>query len=105
MIAAALELPEGRALRPRVSADDHVKRGLMLVISLYLIVALAAPLYVLLSKSLSTYQFDLTAFEIQQSDESVTTWSEPATVAALNEKVGAISPDQLSTGSDGRLSV
>ncbi len=39
----------------------------MLVISLYLLVALAAPLYVLLSKSVSTYQFDLTAFEIQRS--------------------------------------
>lgn len=105
MTAATLEIPKGRALRPRISGDDLVKRGLMVVISLYLLVALAAPLYVLLSKSVSTYQFDLTAFELQRSDESATTWSEPITVAALNEEVGAITPDQLTTGSDGRLSL
>ncbi len=105
MTAAALELPEGRALRPQISTDDRVKRGLMLVISLYLIVALAAPLYVLLSKSVSIYRFDLSAFEIQRSDESATVWSEPKTVEAINETVGAITADQLATGSDGRLSV
>ncbi len=105
MTAAALELPKGRALRPQVSTDDRVKRGLMLVISLYLIVALAAPLYVLLSKSVSIYRFDLTAFEIQRSDESGTVWSEPKTVQAINEEVGAIAADKLATGSDGRLSV
>lgn len=105
MVAAAFDLPPGRAPRSRLSADDVVKRGLMLVISLYLLVALAAPLYVLLSKSVSTYQFDLAAFEIQRSDETSTGWSEPRTVAALNEEVGALAPDQLATGSDGRLSV
>jgi iron(III) transport system permease protein len=106
MTAATLEIPKGRTLRARVSGDDLVKRGLMVVISLYLLVALAAPLYVLLSKSVSTYEFDLTAFELQRSDESATNWSEPETVAALNEEVGGvITPDQLNTGSDGRLSL
>ena len=106
MTAATLEIPKGRALRARVSGDDLVKRGLMVVISLYLLVALAAPLYVLLSKSVSTYEFDLTAFELQRSDESATNWSEPKTVATLNEEVGSvITPDQLNTGSDGRLSL
>lgn len=105
MSTAALELPRGRTLRPTLSADDLVKRGLMLVISLYLLAALAAPLYVLLSKSVSTYRFDLAAFEIQRSDDTATRWSEPKTVAALNEAAGAFTPDQLATGSDGRLSL
>jgi iron(III) transport system permease protein len=105
MAAATLTMPAGRALRPQVSSDDIVKRGLMIIISLYLLVALAAPLYVLLSKSVSTYHFDLGAFEIQRSDESGTSWSEPKTVAALNAEANAITPEELDTGSDGRLSV
>ncbi|MEW9808011.1 putative 2-aminoethylphosphonate ABC transporter permease subunit [Mesorhizobium sp. ZMM04-5] len=107
MTAATLEIPKGRALRAKVSGDDLAKRGLMVVISLYLLMALAAPLYVLLSKSVSTYRFDLTAFELQRSDERAANWSEPKTVAMLNDEVGgAIAPDRLDTpGSDGRLSL
>ncbi|MEO3388318.1 putative 2-aminoethylphosphonate ABC transporter permease subunit [Mesorhizobium sp. CAU 1741] len=105
MAANALGLPGGRTLRLQVSGDDLLKRGLLIVISLYLLVALAAPLYVLLSKSVSTYQFDLSIFEIQRSDDSGTVWSEPRTVADLNAEVGAIGLEDLSTGSDGRLSV
>ncbi len=105
MAIAAIPLPTGRAPRRRASTDDLVKRGLMLVISLYLIVALAAPLYVLLSKSVSTYHFDLTTFEIQVSDEAGANWSEPATAAELNRLTGIYDEAALGTGSDGRLSV
>ena len=105
MSASATTLPAGRALHQEVSSDDMVKRGLMVVISLYLIVALAIPLYVLLSKSLSTYEFNLNAFEIQRSDESGANFGPARTVADLNAETQAITPDQLSTGSDGRLSV
>ncbi len=104
-MSATLTMPAGRALRAQLSSDDIVKRGLMLVISLYLLVALAAPLYVLLSKSVSTYEFDLTTFEIQRSDESGANFGEPETVAALNAETGAIAPEELETTSDGRLSV
>jgi len=104
-MSIAATLPAGPTLRAQLSSDDIVKRGLMIVISLYLLVALAAPLYVLLSKSLSTYQFDLNAFEIQRSDESGANFGPAKTVAALNAEVQAITPEQLDTGSDGRLSV
>lgn len=105
MSAAPLALPTGPALRPQVASDDIVKRGLMIVIMLYLLVTLAAPLYVLLSKSVSVYRFDLAAFEIQRSDATGQNFSAPQTVAQLNAETGAIAPDQLETGSDGRLSL
>ena len=105
MSVATATMPAGRTLRPQLSSDDLVKRGLMLVISLYLIVALALPLYVLLSKSLSTYQFDLNIFEIQRSDETGTNFGPARAVAELNAEVNAITPDQIDTSSDGRLSV
>ena len=50
MSAAAIALPAGHAPRLQLSSDDLVKRGLMLIIALYLVLALAAPLYVVLSK-------------------------------------------------------
>ena len=71
MTAAAVALPAGpRAAPVGLPRDDLVKRGLMVVISLYLVLALAAPLYVMLSKSFSTYRFDLDQFEFQVSDET-----------------------------------
>lgn len=105
MSAAPLALPTGPALRPQVAGDDIVKRGLMIVIMLYLLVTLAAPLYVLLSKSVSVYRFDLATFEIQRSDATGQNFSAPKTVAQLNAETGAIAPDQLETGSNGRLSL
>jgi iron(III) transport system permease protein len=105
MGAVPLLLPTGRALRPEVARDDLIKRGLMIVIMLYLLASLAAPLYVVLSKSVSVYRFDLAAFEIQRSDTTGGNFGEPKTVAALNAETHAIAPDQLETGSDGRLSL
>ena len=105
MTDAVVTLPPGRAARVAVSADDWTKRALMLVIGLYLVFALAMPLYVMLSKAFSTYRFDLDQFEFQVSDETGAVWSEPTTAAALNAASGAFGPEALATGSDGRLSV
>lgn len=105
MSTAAMSLPAGPAIRQQLSSDDTVKRGLMLVISLYLIVALAAPLYVLLSKSVSTYRFNLAAYEFQVSDESGGNFGPALSAQALNDKTNAIGPDKLASGADGRLSV
>ncbi|PLP56644.1 putative 2-aminoethylphosphonate ABC transporter permease subunit [Mesorhizobium loti] len=105
MSAVVSVVPVGRAPRLHLSSDDLVKRGLMLVIALYLVLALAAPLYVLLSKSMSTYRFDLNAFEITRSDESGTAFGPAQTVAALNADAKAIGDAQLDTGSDGRLAL
>ncbi|MFJ7356415.1 putative 2-aminoethylphosphonate ABC transporter permease subunit [Phyllobacterium sp. NPDC097923] len=88
--------------RLQLDADDLVKRGLMIVISLYLIVALAAPLYVMLSKSFSTYSFDLTRYEFQVSD-AAGNFSQATTAAVLNDRLSVLSPDKLATNADGRL--
>lgn len=96
-------MPAGRTLKQDVSRDEFIKRGFMLVIGLYLIIALAAPLYVMLSKSFSTYRFDLGSFEFQVSDESGINWSDPTSALKLNEATGAFSDADLDTSSDGRL--
>jgi iron(III) transport system permease protein len=96
-------LPAGRSLQLRLDRDELVKRGLMVAISLYLILTLAAPLYVMLSKSVSSYRFELSAFEFQVSDETGAAWSEPVTAAELNASLDAVSPEDQSTSSDGRL--
>ena len=93
----------GRTLRQDVSRDEFIKRGFMLVIGLYLIIALAAPLYVMLSKSFSTYRFDLDSFEFQVSDESGSNWTDPTSAVKLNEATGAFADTDLDTSSDGRL--
>ena len=95
-------LPVGRTLSLRLDRDELIKRGLMVVIALYLVVALAAPLAIMLSKSFSTYSFDLANFEFQVSDKDGN-WGEPVTAAALNEKLNAVPPAKLATNSDGRL--
>ena len=103
-MAMALDtaLPVGRTLRLRLDSDQLIKRSLMVLIALYLVVALAAPLAVMLSKSFSTYSFDLARFEFQVSDKDGN-WGEPITAAALNEKLNAVPLAKLATNSDGRL--
>ena len=95
-------LPAGRPLRMRLDHDAWVKRAIMAVIGLYLVVALALPLYTMLSKSFTTYSFDLSRYEFQV-DDSKGNWSAPITAAALNEKVAAFQPDDLDASSDSRL--
>lgn len=104
MVLEAPQLPlMGARLRQQTSRDDRTKLAFMVVIGLYLIIALAAPLYVMLSKSLSTYHFDLSAFEFQVSDETGAGWSAAVTAEQLNRQVGAVSDGDLATNSDGRL--
>ncbi len=103
----ALEAPylslAGKRLRQETSRDDRIKFGLMAVIGLYLIVALGAPLFVMLSKSLSTYRFDLAAFEFQVSDETGAKWGPVVTADALNRKLGTVAEGELASSTDGRL--
>lgn len=101
-LAIDASLPVGRTHKLALDKDELIKRGLMVVIALYLIMALAAPLYVMLSKSFSTYSFDLGTFEFQVSDKAGN-WGEPISAAALNAKLGTIPPEKLGTNSDGRL--
>jgi len=48
------KMPPGPVIKGKLSRDDIVMRGGMIVIALYLIVTLAFPLYAMLSKSFST---------------------------------------------------
>ena len=52
-------MPAGPEIKPKLSRDDIIMRGGMIVIALYLLVSLAFPLWAMLSKSFSTYHFDL----------------------------------------------
>ena len=90
-------------IKPRTSRDDRVMLGFILVICLYLLITLALPLYAMLSKSFSTFSFDLTNFEFQV--DTGDGWSEPVSAAALNDSLQKFKPADLSTSSDGRLSV
>lgn len=60
----------GPKIKPKLGRDDWTQRGFMLVIGLYLVVALALPLYAMLSKAFTTYHFDLSQYEVQVSDEA-----------------------------------
>ena len=97
--------PSRKAIRGKLSRDDLLMRGSMIVIGLYLLVTMVLPLYAMLSKSVSTFNFDLSAFEVQVSDESGENFSAPVTFEALNAQLGVLQPADLKAGSDGRLGV
>ena len=99
------ELPAGPNVKGKLSRDDLIMRGGMAVIALYLIVTLALPLYTMLSKSFSTYQFQLSQYEFQVSDEDGIFDGTIVSGTDLNNKTGAYELTDLSTGSDGRLGV
>ena len=105
MSDTANALPAGPTVRSKLSRDDIIMRGGMVVIALYLIVTLALPLYAMLSKSLSTSQFDLGQFEVQVSDEAGAFSGNAVSFATLNSEMDLLSDEDLVTGSDGRLGV
>jgi iron(III) transport system permease protein len=88
-------------IKPSTSKDDRIMVGFILVICLYLLVTLAFPLYAMLSKSFSTYAFDLTNFEFQVNTGDG--WSETFSAATQNDKIQKFKPEDLVTSSDGRL--
>ncbi|MGR3717469.1 MAG: putative 2-aminoethylphosphonate ABC transporter permease subunit [Thermohalobaculum sp.] len=95
--------PGGRPLRAKLGSDDFIMRGYMLAIMVYLVVALAMPLYVMLSKSFTTYGFDLATYEFQVSDEAGNFIAPPVSAGALNRELGAVPLRELATSGDGRL--
>ena len=90
-------------IKPKTSKDDRTMTAFMLVIGLYLIITLAFPLYAMLSKSFSTFSFNLSNFEFQVNKGEA--WSEAITAKALNDELQVFKPEELSTSSDGRLPV
>ena len=90
-------------IRPKASRDDKVMVGFIALIGFYLIVTLALPLYAMLSKSFTTYVFNLGDFEIQkQSNE---TWGAVESLLSINEQQSLVSSEELVTSSTGRLAV
>ena len=102
---------ENTAVRPKgvvkakLSRDDIIMRGGMIVIALYLVISLVFPLYSMFSKSFSTFQYDLSKFEVQVSDDTGQFTPTIVSLDSLNGELEAISDDELSTGSGGRLGV
>lgn len=104
-IGARAVLPTGKNITLKLGSDDWIMRGFIVLIAVYLVVALALPLYAMLSKAFSTYGFDLSRYEFQVSDENGEYASAAISALDLNEKIQAYSESDLDTGSDGRLSV
>ena len=102
-ISPSIESSKAPLIRPKTSKDDRIMSAFMLVIGLYLIVTLAFPLYAMLSKSFSTFAFDLGNFEFQVNQGEG--WSAPHTAKAINDELQVVKADELATSSDGRLSV
>ncbi|WP_120501724.1 putative 2-aminoethylphosphonate ABC transporter permease subunit [Roseovarius sp. EL26] len=98
-------LPDGPIIKGKLSRDDIIMRLSMMVIAIYLVVTMVFPLTAMLSKSFSTYMFDLSAYEIQVSDEQGAYSGEILTPAQLNAEQGIVSDNDLIASSDSRLSL
>ncbi|SLN14942.1 Putrescine transport system permease protein PotH [Roseovarius albus] len=96
-------LPAGPVIKGKLSRDDIIMRMSMVIIAIYLIVTMVFPLAAMLSKSFSTYMFDLSAYELQVSDKEGNFSGEIVTPAQLNAELGVLSDNDLIAGSDSRL--
>ena len=95
-------LPTSR-IKPKIGRDGWTMRAFIAIIALYLIIALAFPLYAMLSKAFSTYHFDLTQFELQVSDKEGVFSGEILSAKVLNDRSKTYAPGDLDSGSGGRL--
>ncbi len=102
VLSAIADLP-GKRVKPKLGRDDWLMRGFIALIAVYLLVALAFPLYAMLSKAFTTYQYDLSQYEFQVSDENGVFDGSITSAEALNEQLGVLSEEDLSPGSGGRL--
>ena len=102
--ADILDAP-GKFIKAKVGRDGWMMRGFIAMIAIYLIIALAFPLYTMLSKAFSTYNFDLTQFEFQVSNPEGEFDGKILTAQELNNQSGVYSGADLLTDSGGRLGV
>lgn len=91
------------AARPKLDREAWLVRAFILAIALYLVAALALPLFTMLSKSLSTYRFELSNFEL--GIDRGEGWSETVSLAALAAALPQDQQPELATSHDGRFSV
>ncbi|WP_299351188.1 putative 2-aminoethylphosphonate ABC transporter permease subunit [uncultured Shimia sp.] len=89
--------------KPPLMSQALSTRLWVAVIGLYLIVTLVLPLGLMLSKSLTTWRFDLTVFEFQVSDEAGQFQAAPESASDINARLRIWSDEDLASGSGGRL--
>ena len=94
---------QGSRIRPKVSRDDWIMRAFMGVIGIYLLVALAFPLYAMFNKSLETYAFRLDLVEFQVDEGSG--WGPTLNALALGEELGEFSRDDQATTAGAQIPV
>ncbi|NNE79308.1 MAG: putative 2-aminoethylphosphonate ABC transporter permease subunit [Silicimonas sp.] len=99
----ATALPDGPVIKGRLSRDDVIMRLGMVVIAIYLVATMVLPLWAMLSKSFSTFKFDLSGYEIQVSDEAGSFEGTILTPAELNAELGVLELGDLDAGSDSRM--
>lgn len=104
-VMRAASIVPGKKVKPKLGSDDWIMRGFIALIAIYLVIALAFPLYAMLSKAFSTYRYDLAQFEFQVSNEEGQFDGIIFSALELNEKHQAYSDQELNAGSGGRLAV
>ncbi|SHJ74876.1 iron(III) transport system permease protein [Shimia gijangensis] len=100
-MTAANAVPDRRAV---VDRTRSLSRLWISVILVYLAVTLVLPLSVMLSKSISTYQFDLEQFSFMASNEDGQFSTSEARASDLNDRLSAPLLEELATSANGRLS-
>jgi iron(III) transport system permease protein len=103
-VSIATEMPRP-LVKPKLGRDDWTQRSFMLVIAIYLVIALALPLFAMLSKAFSTYYFDLSQFEVQVSDESGAYNTPIQSIESLNDTLVEFDAQDLATNNNGRLGI
>ena len=97
----ALTQPSHAAIKPKLSRDDIIMRVFMVIIGLYLVVTLVLPLYTMMSKSFSTYGFDLSAYEFQVDKGDG--WGPQQSAEKIAETLETGTVEQGSVSGDTRL--
>jgi iron(III) transport system permease protein len=98
---SALAPPPRPALM--IDRDRILQLVFMAAIALYLILTLAWPLYTMLSKSMTTYRFNLASFEMQV--DAGQGWQPARKISELAAQMDPAKLPKLSSGTDGRLAV
>ena len=88
-------------IKPKLGRDDWLMRGFMGLIAVYLVVTLALPLYTMMSKSFSTYSFDLGGYEFQVDKGEG--WGETVSAAAIQAEKNLLGASDLAASNDSRL--
>ena len=103
MASVAQAAAAAPTIKPKLGRDDWAMRAFMGVIGLYLLVALAFPLYTMMSKSFEAYSFELDAIEFQV--DTGDGWGPTLNAMALSEELGIRGVDELAAAADERIPV